>query len=96
MLSPGPYVVNLKDESLDVNIPVEVYAGNETTLSVSVYGTTVALIGTERQLERATHAVELLLHGSEHSTVFHLLARQRRDDARDDATATAEPEAEEP
>jgi ribosomal RNA assembly protein len=49
--------------------------------SVSVYGSTVALIGDEEQLERATRAVELLLRGSEHSTVFHLLARLRRDAA---------------
>ena len=46
--------------------------------SMSVYGATVALIGKEDQLERATRAVELLLRGSEHSTVFHLLARLRR------------------
>lgn len=50
--------------------------------SVSVYGSTVALIGKEGQLARATHAVELLLRGSEHATVFHMLARQRSDDAR--------------
>jgi ribosomal RNA assembly protein len=63
--------------------------------SMSVYGSTVALIGQERQLERATKAIELLLHGSEHATVFHMLARQRRDDARDDATGPLEvPDAE--
>jgi ribosomal RNA assembly protein len=49
--------------------------------SVSVFGSTVALIGDEEQLERGTRAVELLLKGSEHSTVFHLLARMRRDSA---------------
>ncbi|NNN16740.1 MAG: hypothetical protein HKL79_00005, partial [Thermoplasmata archaeon] len=49
--------------------------------SVSIYGATVSLIGEEAQMERATRAVELLLRGSEHSTVFHLLARLRRDDA---------------
>ena len=54
---------------------------------VSVYGSTVALIGKEDQLGRATHAVELLLRGSEHSTVFHMLARQRTDEARDEAMA---------
>ena len=52
---------------------------------VSIYGNTVALIGKEPQLVRATKAVELLLHGSEHSTVFHMLARQRSDDAREAA-----------
>ncbi|HYA56980.1 MAG TPA: KH domain-containing protein [Thermoplasmata archaeon] len=55
--------------------------------SVSVYGSTVALIGTEEQLDRATRAVELLLKGSEHSTVFHLLTRLKRDAAVAEATA---------
>jgi len=54
--------------------------------SMSVYGSTVALIGEEEQLERATHAVELLLKGSEHSAVFHYLARARREAALEDAT----------
>ena len=49
--------------------------------SMSVYGSTIALIGEEEQLERASRAVELLLKGSEHSTVFHFLARARRDAA---------------
>lgn len=52
--------------------------------SMSVYGSTVALIGDEDQLSRAAHAVELLLKGSEHSTVFHLLARSRRASALDE------------
>ncbi len=59
--------------------------------SVSVYGSTVALIGEEEELERATRAVELLLKGSEHSTVFHLLARLRRDAAVAEAVSPAEP-----
>ncbi|MFZ1024411.1 MAG: KH domain-containing protein [Thermoplasmata archaeon] len=58
--------------------------------SVSVYGTTVALIGQERQLERGSRAVELLIQGSEHSTVFHMLARNRRDDALEEASLPAE------
>lgn len=63
--------------------------------SASVYGSTVALIGTGRQLERARQAVELLLKGSEHSTVFHQLARQRREDARSDALGLGLEEADE-
>ena len=63
-----------------------------TGCSLSVYGSTVALIGRERELERATQAVELLLHGSEHSTVFHMLARERRDDAREAAMGPPAPE----
>jgi len=58
--------------------------------SVSVYGSTVALIGDEEHLERATRAVEMLLRGSEHSTVFHLLARLRRDAAAAEAVAPLE------
>jgi ribosomal RNA assembly protein len=61
---------------------------------VSVYGSTVALIGDEEQLGRATRAIELLLRGSEHSTVFHLLARLRRDAAVADAVAPSPPFAE--
>ena len=56
--------------------------------SMSVYGSTVALIGKEDQLERATRAVELLLRGSEHSTVFHMLSRLRRDAAVEEATTS--------
>jgi ribosomal RNA assembly protein len=58
--------------------------------SVSIYGSTVALIGKEQELERATQAVELLLRGSEHSTVFHLLARLRTEANRAEALETPE------
>lgn len=63
--------------------------------SVSVYGSTVALIGEEEQLERGTRAVELLLRGSEHSTVFHLLARLKREAAAAEAGAPEIPELDE-
>ncbi len=63
--------------------------------SMSVYGSTVALIGNEEQLERGTRAVELLLRGSEHSTVFHLLARLRREAALEEATSGAVPDPDE-
>jgi len=63
---------------------------------MSVYGSTVALIGDEDQLERATRAVELLLRGSEHSTVFHLLARLRRDAAAQEATSPDDGQGDEP
>ncbi|MCI4353263.1 MAG: KH domain-containing protein [Thermoplasmata archaeon] len=63
--------------------------------SVSIYGSTVALIGKEKELERATQAVELLLRGSEHSTVFHLLARLRNEANRAEAIETPDlPDAE--
>ncbi len=63
--------------------------------AMSVYGSTVALIGQEKQIERASRAVQLLLRGSEHSVVFHLLARLREEALRDEAMALPEtPEAE--
>ena len=60
--------------------------------SMSVYGSTIALIGEEEQLDRATRAVELLLKGSEHATVFHFLARARRNAAVEDLLGRAIPE----
>jgi ribosomal RNA assembly protein len=59
--------------------------------SVSVQGATVALIGDDKQLERASHAVQLLLRGSEHSTVFRMLAHERRDAAVLEALTPADP-----
>lgn len=53
--------------------------------SVSVYGRTVALIGDAHQMERGRRAVQLLLRGSEHATVFRMLAHGRRDDALEEA-----------
>jgi ribosomal RNA assembly protein len=58
--------------------------------SMSVYRNTVALIGKEPELERGTRAVELLLRGSEHSVVFRMLARLRREEALAEATTVPE------
>lgn len=45
--------------------------------SVSIYGSSVALIGTAEQLERGVRGIRLLLRGSEHSAVFSYLERAR-------------------
>lgn len=45
--------------------------------SVSVYGASVALIGTAEQLERGARGVRLLLRGSEHGAVYSYLERAR-------------------
>ena len=60
--------------------------------SVSVQGGTVALNGDEKQLLRATRAVQLLLRGSEHTTVFRMLAHERREAALADALGTDAPD----
>jgi len=46
-------------------------------VSMSIYGNTVALIGSSAGLPVAKHAIELLLNGSEHSTVYRYLEGQR-------------------
>ncbi len=48
-----------------------------TGSSVSVYGHTVAIIGSSLQLDVASRAVEMLLKGSEHATVYRYLERMR-------------------
>ncbi|MEM0359121.1 MAG: KH domain-containing protein [Candidatus Hadarchaeales archaeon] len=52
---------------------------------VSVYGKTVALIGTPEELRRARRAVEMLLGGAEHSTVYRFLERMRAEGERREA-----------
>jgi len=44
---------------------------------VSVYGTTVAIIANSVQMPIARTAIDMLLRGSEHSTVYRYMERQR-------------------
>ena len=46
-------------------------------VSISVYGNSVALIGSSVGLPVAKQAIEMLLNGSEHSTVYRYLEGQR-------------------
>lgn len=48
-----------------------------TSVDVSVYGHTVALIGEAFHLAIARDATEMLLSGSEHKTVYRFLERKR-------------------
>ena len=48
-----------------------------TGADVSVYGHTVAIIADDVQLAIAQEAVEMLLRGSEHRTVYRFLERKR-------------------
>ncbi|MCU0861129.1 MAG: KH domain-containing protein, partial [Methanomassiliicoccales archaeon] len=48
-----------------------------TGVYMSVYGSTVGLIGQPEQVEVARKAVDILLRGSEHSTVYSYLERSR-------------------
>lgn len=44
---------------------------------VSVYGHTVSIIGNAEQVDIASEAINLLLRGSQHRTVYHFLQRKR-------------------
>ncbi|MFO8109629.1 MAG: hypothetical protein R6U17_03770 [Thermoplasmata archaeon] len=46
---------------------------------VSIYGNTVSLIGTPTELSIARRAVQMILEGSEHSTVYSYLESKRMD-----------------
>ncbi|MGI5964722.1 MAG: KH domain-containing protein [Candidatus Methanomethylophilaceae archaeon] len=48
-----------------------------TRCDMIVYGNTVGLIGNSISLPVAKHAVEMILNGSEHSSVYHYLEGQR-------------------
>lgn len=48
-----------------------------TGVDMCVYGNTISLIGTSAGLPVAKHAIQLLLNGSEHSTVYRYLENQR-------------------
>lgn len=50
---------------------------NLTGVDMVIYGNTVGLIGNSISLPVAKHAVELILQGSEHATVYHYLESQR-------------------
>jgi ribosomal RNA assembly protein len=50
-----------------------------TDVNVAVYGHTVSIIGTIEQAEAAREAIQMLVRGSMHSTVYRFLHRKRRE-----------------
>ena len=51
----------------------------ETVTSVSIYGHTVSIIGDVEHLEVAREAIEMLIRGALHSSVYKYLDRKRSD-----------------
>lgn len=51
----------------------------ETGTCVSVYGKTVTVIGTAEQLSVVREALDMLLKGAEHTTVYRFLGRKRKE-----------------
>jgi len=50
-----------------------------TETNVCVYGHTVGLIGDIEQIQAAREAIQMLIRGSQHSTVYRFLHRKRRE-----------------
>jgi ribosomal RNA assembly protein len=48
-----------------------------TGADISIYGNTVAIIGTGLQLDIARRGMDMLLSGSEHAAVYHFLENKR-------------------
>ncbi len=46
---------------------------------ISIYGNEVAIIGTYYQLETAKKAIEMILRGSKHATIYSYLERRHRE-----------------
>lgn len=55
-----------------------------TEAYVSVYGKTISIVGMAEPVYAAKHAIEMLLSGSPHSTVYKWLEKRRRDIKRRD------------
>jgi hypothetical protein len=53
-LTPGAYVVNLRDETLDINVSVEITAGRLTTVTFDISGTAYPLVYSEESGVRPT------------------------------------------
>jgi len=54
---------------------IEEYSG----AVVSVMGNTVSLIGTEEEIETARVAIDMILHGAEHHSVFSFLEKKKKE-----------------
>lgn len=60
-------------------------------VNISVYGKTIAIIGQTENVTAAKRAVDALLTGAPHSTVFRLLEKLRRDMKRKDIESFNQP-----
>jgi ribosomal RNA assembly protein len=50
-----------------------------TETSICVYGHTVSIIGNMEQVQAAREAIQMLIDGSSHGTVYRFLHRKRRE-----------------
>jgi ribosomal RNA assembly protein len=75
----GRALVRLKGRAIGERGRTRQILEETTDAHVSIYGRTIALIGTAEQLAVAREAVERLLGGAMHSSVYRFLERKRRE-----------------
>jgi ribosomal RNA assembly protein len=50
-----------------------------TDANICVYGHTISIIGNIEQAQAAREAIQMLINGSQHNTVYRFLHRKRRE-----------------
>lgn len=73
----GSHVVRMRARVIGTKGKTRRLIEDLTGAHISVYGSTVSIIGNSVQMPVARSAVDMLLRGSEHSTVYKYMERQR-------------------
>jgi ribosomal RNA assembly protein len=72
-------ITRVKGRIIGMNGKTRAIIEELTDANVAVYGHTVAIIGTMDQIQIAREAIEMLIKGSMHGTVYRFLHRKRRE-----------------
>jgi ribosomal RNA assembly protein len=71
-------ITRVKGRIIGMNGKTRMIIEELTGTNLAVYGHTVGIIGTLEQAEVAREAIEMLIKGSMHATVYRFLHRKRR------------------
>jgi ribosomal RNA assembly protein len=71
-------IIRVKGRIIGMNGKTRMIIEELTDTNVAVYGHTVGIIGTLEQAQVAREAIEMLIRGSMHATVYRFLQRKRR------------------
>ncbi|NYZ77412.1 RNA-processing protein [Candidatus Micrarchaeota archaeon] len=77
-LSSEKAITRIKGRIIGENGKMKEEMESATESDISIYGNTVAIISKMDSMEYAKEAIELLISGANHSTVYAYLARARR------------------
>lgn len=71
-------IIRVKGRIIGMNGKTRMIIEELTDTNLAVYGHTVGIIGTIEQAQVAREAIEMLIRGSMHATVYRFLQRKRR------------------